>query len=544
MKGRDAADTTDAPPPSPDEVAAAERAAAGRGTTSHAREMGPYFVVKLVLLALIDAFGLFVIFSSWQVEHWGILASMVAILVVVNWVYFSRRMIAAKYLFPGLVFLLVYQLFTMGYTAYISFTNYGTGHNATREDAVAANLAQNESRVPDSPSYPLTVVTTPDGELGFAIVDDGEVLAGTAEQPFEESPDATVADGDVTEVPGYDVLSFAQILEQQNEITNLRVGFADADEGSIRTQDGSTGYLYRSVLTYDEATGAITNTDTGVVYTDNGEGSFQAEDGSTLLVGWRVAVGFDNYTAMFTDSRLSGPFLSVLAWTFAFAILSVGTTFFLGLFLAIVFNHPAVRGRRVIRSLLILPYAFPGFLSGLVWAGLLNRRFGFINEVLLGGAEIPWLTDPWLAKLSVIGVNLWLGFPYMFLIATGALQAISTDMYEAARIDGAGAGRVFRSITLPLLMISLAPLLIASFAFNFNNFNLIFFLTEGGPNFPGSPIAVGATDILISMVYSVAFESGTQQFGLASAMAIMIFIMVGVISWLGFRQTHKLEEVI
>ncbi|WP_277050504.1 ABC transporter permease subunit, partial [Ruania albidiflava] len=145
---------------------------------------------------------------------------------------------------------------------------------------------------------------------------------------------------------------------------------------------------------------------------------------------------------------------------------------------------------------------------------------------------------------SVIGVNLWLGFPYMFLITTGALQAISSDMYEAARLDGARVWRMFRSITLPLLMISVAPLLIASFAFNFNNFNLIYFVTEGGPNFPGSPIAVGATDILISMVYAVAIESGSTQYGLASAMSILIFLMVGLISWLGFRQTRKLEEVL
>lgn len=98
-------------------------------------------------------------------------------------------------------------------------------------------------------------------------------------------------------------------------------------------------------------------------------------------------------------------------------------------------------------------------------------------------------------------------------------------------------------MTLPLLMVSVAPLLIASFAFNFNNFSLIYMLTGGGPNYPGSPIVVGETDILISMVYSVAFESGAKQYGLASALSIMIFVMVGFISWLGFRQTRKLEEI-
>ena len=131
----------------------------------------------------------------------------------------------------------------------------------------------------------------------------------------------------------------------------------------------------------------------------------------------------------------------------------------------------------------------------------------------------------------------------MFLVCTGALQAIPEDLIEAARIDGAGRWRVFRSMTLPLLMISVAPLLISSFAFNFNNFTLIYMLTGGGPNFVGSPVVVGHTDILISMVYSVAFESGTKQYGLASALSILIFIVVGLIAYLGFRRTRTLEEI-
>lgn len=96
---------------------------------------------------------------------------------------------------------------------------------------------------------------------------------------------------------------------------------------------------------------------------------------------------------------------------------------------------------------------------------------------------------------------------------------------------------------LPLLMVSTAPLLISSFAFNFNNFALIYMLTGGGPNFTGSPLLIGSTDILISMVYSVAFESGVKQYGLASAVSILIFIFVGIISWLGFRKTKQLEEI-
>ena len=125
-------------------------------------------------------------------------------------------------------------------------------------------------------------------------------------------------------------------------------------------------------------------------------------------------------------------------------------------------------------------------------------------------------------------VNLWLGFPYMFLVCTGALQAIPEDVNEAATVDGAKPWAIFRLIKLPLLLVTLAPLLIASFAFNFNNFNLIYMLTNGGPRDANVPIPVGFTDILISMVYKVAFTGQTRDYGLASAFTIIIFIIVAV----------------
>ncbi|WP_282945652.1 ABC transporter permease subunit [Cellulomonas endometrii] len=519
------------------------RRRAPRGTTSHARSFSPGFIAKLILIGTVDALGVYGILSAGAVSQWGILAFLVVALAVANWAYFSRRMLPAKYLVPGLVFLVVYQLFAMAYTGYVAFTNYGDGHNSTKADAITQIAAQNERRVEGSPSLPLTVVQNGD-ELGFAVVtEDGDTQVGTADQPFDDV-DATVESGRITAVPGWEVLGFAQVAADQEAITSLRVPFSDdPSDGSVRTQDGSTGYVFQSTLEYDAASDTFTDAETGTVYAPGEGGNFVSEDGQRLTPGWRVGVGFDNFTAMVTDSRMAGPFAQIFVWTFAFAFLSVVTTFALGLFLAITFNEPRVRGRKVYRSLLILPYAFPGFLSALVWRGMLNERFGLINEVLLGGASIPWLSDPWLAKAAVIGVNLWLGFPYMFLICTGALQSIPHDMTEAARIDGAGRWRIFRSLTLPLLMVSVAPLLISSFAFNFNNFSLIYMLTGGGPNFVGTPYVVGHTDILISMVYSVAFESGVKQYGVASALSIVIFLIVGVISYLGFRRTRTLEEI-
>jgi len=517
-----------------------------RGSTSHARELNVWWFVKLAVMAVLNAFTLYAIYSAFLVEEWWILASLMVLLVALNWVYFSKRMVPLKYLLPGVIFLLVYQVFTMGYTAYIAFTNYGSENTIPRDQAIEQIISTGDVRVEGATDLPLKVVRDESGQLGFAVVVDGEVEVGTAEQPLEPVEGATTgASGAPEEIPGWTVLDLAQVLEVQGEVTELRVPFSDDPaDGWIRTQTGAVGFQSSPRFAYDEAADTFTDVTTGTVYSPNDRGFFQAEDGTRLTPGWPVTIGFENFSRMFSDSRISSALLQAGAWTFAFAFLSVATTFFLGLFLAMTFNHPAVRGRKVIRSLLILPYAFPGFLAALVWRGMLNNPYGFINSTVLGGADIPWLTEEWLARFSILSVNLWLGFPYMFLIATGALQAVPGDVYEAAKIDGAKPFRQFRSITLPLLMISVAPLLIASFSFNFNNFNLIYFVTGGGPNIPGHPLALGETDILISVVYKVAVVAGTKQYGLAAAMSILVFVIVGIVSWLGFRQTRKLEEVL
>ena len=245
----------------------------------------------------------------------------------------------------------------------------------------------------------------------------------------------------------------------------------------------------------------------------------------------------------FTEQSIRGPLVYVTLWTFFFAIASVFITFVLGLLLAITFQNARMRGVKYYRVLLILPYAFPAFLSTLVWSGMMNESFGFINQVIFGGADIPWLTDPTLAKASAILVNVWLGFPYMFLICTGALQAIPEELTEAATMDGARGWSVFKQIKLPLLLSTTAPVLIASFAFNFNNFNLVYLLNNGGPRDTTTSLPVGHTDLLISMVYKVAFTGQNRDYGLASAFSILIFIIVALIAVISFSRTKALEEI-
>jgi arabinogalactan oligomer/maltooligosaccharide transport system permease protein len=226
----------------------------------------------------------------------------------------------------------------------------------------------------------------------------------------------------------------------------------------------------------------------------------------------------------------------------------VVSTFVLGLALSLLFNDDRLRGKKIYRSIMILPYAFPGFLSAYVWKGMFDQKFGFINYNLLHakpGTGIPWLAEEGAAKWAILLCNLWLGFPYMFLITTGALQAIPGELTESATIDGATSWQQLRLIKLPLLLVSLAPLLISSFAFNFNNFTIIYLITGGGPSGdPSLGVDVGGTDILISFVYKIAFSSNQgADYGLASAFSILIFFIVGGLSMIGFRRTKFLEEV-
>jgi arabinogalactan oligomer/maltooligosaccharide transport system permease protein len=141
---------------------------------------------------------------------------------------------------------------------------------------------------------------------------------------------------------------------------------------------------------------------------------------------------------------------------------------------------------------------------------------------------------------SLILVNLWLGYPYMFLVCTGALQSIPLELREAAVVDGAGGLTAFRKITFPLLLVSVSPLLIASFAFNFNNFVIVWLVTTGNPRDVSE--SAGTTDILLTWVYRVALDASPQRQALAAALSVMVFLIVATITGLGFKYTKTFEE--
>lgn len=250
-------------------------------------------------------------------------------------------------------------------------------------------------------------------------------------------------------------------------------------------------------------------------------------------------IGLNNFTKILSSDELS-TFIRVGIWTVQWAFLSVLLSAVVGLFLAIPLNKDNLKGAKIYRTLFIVPWAIPAFISVLMWQGLFNTSNGVINAIVttIGFSAIPWLDHPQWAKFSVLLVNVWLGYPFMMTICLSALQSIPKSVYEAADIDGASNWLQFKKLTLPLLRTALIPVLISNFAFNFNQFTAIYLLTEGGPAVPGSE--AGATDILITYSYKLAFD--LYQYGIACAYAVVIFVVVAGLSGINIKMTGAFDD--
>ncbi|QDO87666.1 ABC transporter permease subunit [Ornithinimicrobium ciconiae] len=519
----------------------------------------PWVVAVKWLLILLTLLGC--TYLAWRAVEGGswiivTVAAFIAMAVLV--VYSSRRGITLKYLLPGLILLTLFQVWPIAYTVATAFTNYGDGHSLSKEEAIEAIQAQSVRPEPDSARYGLSVAipeadTIATAELSFLltrpaaedadadnILDGQELFVGTLEglEPLPVDGVTLRGNGTIATAPGFQVLTLVEANQRAQDVSEFAVPM-EGDAG-IKAATGTQAFVGRATTTYDEATDTMTTIEGRVYVAD--EGNFVPQDGqgAALPTGWTENVGFDNFTSIFTDSGLRNGFLKIFLWNLVFPLVSVGSTFILGMLLALLFNDPRLKGKGIYRSLLILPYALPIFVTAIVWAAMFNQDFGMINDIT--GLNIDWLGDPWAARAAVLITNLWLGFPYMFLICTGALQSIPGDVKEAASVDGAGPVRTLMSITMPLLLVAVGPLLVASFAFNFNNFGLIYLLTGGGP-FDATNSQVGNTDLLITFAYRLALESGSPNIGLASAVSIIIFLLVGALSYAGFRQSKALEEV-
>lgn len=529
-----------------------------KGRRSAAFGLGLILRLGVVYLGLIvlDALALFLIYAFALDGVWELAVTVALITLMVNVIYLRRGLYAQRWIAPALALMCLMVVFPMVYTVYVSFTNYGDGNLLTKQQVI--NLLARDTYLPeggkvfgwdlyqnDAGEYALWLTDENDGdEYHFAAIGEYAPVTGVA------------AGGELPEqYQGYRRLSRGESLRASGEAQDLVFGAASAPIGIAgRKEAGEFAqryiYLADEDAVLDREKDSLFYATYGVGKDPSGApqktGQFVNEAGETLRTGFIAGVGLQNYLRFLTSPAIGGPLVRIFAWTVGFALASVVTTFTLGLLFALLLQNRRIPFRKVFRTLLIVPYAIPALISVAIWKGMLNPNLGVISNAIaaFGLEPPPFFIDPGWAKFGILLINLWLGYPYFMLVCSGALAAIPADMYEAAEVDGANWRQKFFGLTLPMLLVAVGPLLIASFTFNFNNFVIVEAYDEGGPPMvEAGTIPAGHTDILISWAFRLAFGGGRgADFGLASAITIVIFLLVVGVTLMQFRLTKGWEE--
>lgn len=443
--------------------------------------------------------------------------------------FWSARFYQLRFVYPAIAAVFLFILLPVLYTSAIGFTNFGARNLLSLERVQAYHLSLRETDA--SSKRPFALIAEGNGFKLF-FPEDGGRPALMSETITGPNASAGLFSG-----PAPEALPIKAIIQNKALLSGLTVTTPD---GPL-TMSGLRAFAASQPAFTLGENGSLTANDGTIMIPNHDLGLYQTPDGETVAPGWRVGVGFDNFTKVLTSEGIRGPIFNVFLWTTVFAFLSMVFTFSVGMGLAVILEWKHLRFAGLYRVLLILPYAVPAFISILVFRGLFNQNFGEINLILstLFGIAPDWFTNPNLSRAMLLLVNTWLGYPYMMLLAAGFLQAVPRDLYKAAALEGSGGVRNFFAITLPQILPPFVPLLISNFAFNFNNVVLILLLTRGGPDMPGTLVTVGSTDILGSFTFRLAFQNSGQDFGMAGAISTLIFIVTGLIAYYNFKAMQK-----
>ncbi|GGP21107.1 maltose ABC transporter permease MalF [Silvimonas iriomotensis] len=453
---------------------------------------------------------------------------MVAVLGVAVFIYTSPRFYPYRYVVPGILAVAVFIVFPMAYTLGISFTNYSSQHLLSKERATDVLL---QKQIAGDQSFDMKLYTAGDRYQLFFQSDDDESKKFVS-APFElkaGKDENHVALTPTTAEPNGQPVLLKDLFKLQAGLKNTVAVLPTGEE----LRQSSLRRFAQSKPAYKlAADGTLVGTDGKSVLKANMKtGFYEDAQGQQFEPGFRSNVGWNNYWRVFNDPAFHQPFLRIFTWTIAFASFNTLFTFAIGIILAVLLNWEALKFRGAYRMMLFLPYAVPAFISIPVFKGLFNENLGEINLALgLFGLHPGWFSEPNLARAMVLIVNTWLGYPYMMILCMGLIKAIPEELYEASALAGAGPLMNFFRITLPLILRPIAPLLIASFAFNFNNLTLIALLTSGGPDFLDTQVPAGATDLLVSYTYRIAFQDSGQNYALASAISSIVFLLVATLA--------------
>lgn len=504
-------------------------------------------LLRLAILIAMDAFVVWFLNRLIALGYFPLAAAFLIITIFVNVVILRKEAYPIRWMVVGLVLMALFTIYPIVFTIWVAFTNYGESHLITKQQAIDQFL--NEKYLPlAGKAYTWTAFKSAAGDYALWLRDpDGNGYLAKPGEPITQPLPGEAGIGELDDkgipktIEGYQRLN-AILAATDKNLTQILFGEAGK---TIQVRSPTEASELLPLYVYDPAQDAMINQETGIIY-KNLRGTFTSSAGEGLRPGFVASVKLTNFRDFFISPALRGPMVQLVTWNFAFAFFSLLLNFSLGLAIAIMFNDPNFPLKKFIRSLLIIPYTVPALITILIWRGMLNTEIGVISRALQGlfGWSPAWFTDQWWAKIAILLVNLWLSYPYFMLICSGALQSIPPDIYEAAIVDGANPWQQFWKITLPLLLVAVGPLLIASFTFNFNNFNLIYLFNAGGPPIAGTPTPAGHTDILISYVYNLAFSGARGvNYGFAAAITIIIFLIVGTITLFQFRYTRMWEEV-
>ncbi|EAR11199.1 maltose ABC transporter permease MalF [Reinekea blandensis] len=460
---------------------------------------------------------------------------------VFTFIFLSERAYVWRYVFPGLIGVFAFVIFPIMYTLGLTFTNKSNLHLLSFDQAKSYFLDQ--TYIADgAQSYEIGLYeegsayrVVLESEQGTLFITEN-ALPLTHVEPISERLTEIQSEPDLPQAERRATITY------RNELDSLQLVLPD---GTVLAKSKLREYSQNYPLWTENPDDPhqLTNQKDGTVLNASFEdGFFYDSEGEYYTPGFQVNIGFDNYVRVLTEDGMLAPFLQIFTWTMFFAIFTVVVTFFIGMTLASFVQWEPIKGRGIYQVLLILPYAVPSFILIMIFRALFNQNFGQINYVLelLFNISPEWNSDPNFTRTMILIVNLFLGYPYMFILSLGMLQSIPKDLYEASSLEGAGPLVNFFKITLPLVLRPMLPLMIASFAFNFNNFVLIQLLTRGGPIIIGSNPQAGETDLLVNYAFRLAFMGDTRDFALGATVSTFIFMMVGLFA-VAYLKAAKIE---
>lgn len=490
--------------------------------------------VRLVFAMILVFGGSFAAFQLIRDGFYPLASILIAIVVFLVLIIIKKSLTPWRWLATGVILAVFFTVFPIFYTVYLSFTTMSGGHLLTKQQAIS-RIVDQKYTPDDAENYSWTAYGGPNNwTLLLTDQNDNQFLArpGKALVPFAsgEAPEA---------IDGAKKLDEIDLMQNLQALSNLDFGLSPE---TIKIQTLGNAVLQKSQYRYDAEHDSIQDLANAEVYKPV-HGTFTAESGATLIPGFIVSAGFSNYSQFLGNDGYRKPMIEIIIWNIMFSLLSVFFSFVIGLTIALLFEN--LKGKRIIRALLIIPYPIPVLVSIMVWRALLNERMGLVTSFLTAifGSAPLFFTDAAWTRFAVILINVYLSYPYFFIICSGALKSIPRDLYEAADMDGAGPFQVLKGITLPMLLRILMPLLIASFCFNFNNFTIIWGFNAGLPAMADSIVPMGHTDLLISFIYRLGFSnSNAADYGFSAAITVLLFIFVGLMVFFQTLNTRTIKE--